>query len=123
MEGHRKAFWERMDWLVTKHEVQLDRPRGTPHPRYPTKTYPRDYGYLEGTQSGDGEGIDVWIGSGDPDRVTAVICTYDSEKQDAELKLLLGCTEEDCVLIEAFHNQGQQAGLLILRKEAEGNIG
>ncbi|MEH2097560.1 hypothetical protein [Nostoc sp.] len=34
-----------------------------------------DYGYLQDTQSGDGNNIDVWIGSLLNQTVTAVICS------------------------------------------------
>jgi len=36
-------------------------------------------------------------------------------KQDAELKILLGCTASEAQAILAIHNHGSQAGLLVLR--------
>jgi inorganic pyrophosphatase len=79
--------------------------------------YPYDYGYLEGTRSGDGHEIDVWIG-GDPRRaLDGVICTFDSNKRDLEVKLLLGCRPDERKEILAFHNhsRGWQAAILIER--------
>ena len=52
-----------MTQLLSTNGVIIDRPRGTSHPHYPTMVYPLDYGYLENTTSGDGGGIDVWLGS------------------------------------------------------------
>ncbi len=55
-------FWHRLDELVETCPVVIDRPAGSTHPRYPDIVYPLDDGYLDGTTSGDGHGIDVWVG-------------------------------------------------------------
>lgn len=109
------AFWASLDRLVAESRIVIDRPRGTPHPRYPDFVYPLDYGYLDGTTAADGGGLDVWVGS-QPDRaVTAIVCTVDLVKRDAEIKLLLGCTREEAQIILATHNSGPQAATLIER--------
>jgi adenine-specific DNA-methyltransferase len=84
-------------------------------PRYPESRYPLDYGYLEGTRSGDGDGIDVWIGSFPEKRATAIIFTVDLEKRDGEIKILLGCTHEEMHLILAYHRVGSQSAVLLER--------
>jgi len=58
-----KSFWQTMTELAATNPILLDRPKGTVHPRYTDLIYPLDYGYLENTSAGDGDGIDVWIGS------------------------------------------------------------
>jgi inorganic pyrophosphatase len=108
-------FWETLDRLVAECGVDIDRPRGSPHPRYPDLIYPLDYGYLPGTRAADGGGIDVWVGSLAPRAVTGVICTVDAHKRDAELKLLLGCTPGEARQLQAFHSDGTQAALLVVR--------
>jgi inorganic pyrophosphatase len=108
-------FWQNLQALLEQHEVVIDRPGGTTHPRYPGFVYPFDYGYLKGTSGGDGQGIDVWMGSGDRRRLTGVICTVDTVKCDAEVKLLAGCTRAEAEEIERVHNSGPQGGLLIWR--------
>jgi inorganic pyrophosphatase len=100
---------------VAAHGVVIDRPRGSRHPRYPDLVYPLDYGYLAGTQAADGGGIDVWVGSEPARTVTGVICTLDAAKRDAEVKLLLGCTAAEARQLEAFHSDGTQAALLVVR--------
>lgn len=100
---HSPDFWQALDTLIATSELVLDRPRGTAHPRYPKFRYPYDYGYLAGTRSGDGDGIDVWIGSLPERSVAGVIYTVDLLKRDAEMKLLLGCTQEDAEAIVALH--------------------
>lgn len=111
-------FWGVLDELVAGAEICIDRPRGTAHPRYPDLVYPLDYGYLKHTTSGDGAGIDVWRGSLPERRVTAVVCTVDIIKRDSEIKLLIGCTEDEARTILAIHNSGPQAALLLSRPVA-----
>ncbi|WP_407539707.1 inorganic pyrophosphatase [Deinococcus radiomollis] len=98
------AFWGVLDELVASSKVVIDRLKGSAHPRFPENIYPLDYGYLEGSTSGDGQGIDVWLGSGDPNQLTAVLCTADLKKRDAELKVLLGCTPGEMQSILTFLN-------------------
>lgn len=86
------SFWEALDALVGGAEIVVDRPRGSHHPDFPEFVYELDYGYLKGTTSADGEGIDVWIGSDPRRQVTGALCTVDLVKHDAELKILVGCT-------------------------------
>jgi inorganic pyrophosphatase len=113
-------FWQSLDQMIATGKLIVDRPEGSPHPRHPSFVYPLNYGYLEGTRSSDGDGIDVWIGSLPHRRVTAIICTVDLDQQDAELKLLLGCTSEEAHTALDIHNTGSQAGILIERTYAEG---
>ena len=110
-------FWQCLDELVASHELIIDRPKGSAHPRYPDFNYPYDYGYLKGTQSMDQGGIDVWCGSQPERMLTAVILTVDRVKNDTEMKLLLGCTSEEIQAILNLHNSGSQAGILIRRSE------
>ncbi|MEH1779868.1 MAG: hypothetical protein V7K67_28395 [Nostoc sp.] len=109
-------FWFKLDQLVAISNVKIDRPKGTSHPRYPSFVYPLDYGYLENTRSGDGADIDVWIGSLSSKKVTAIICSVDLEKRDAEIKILLGCTSEENQAILDIQNTGSQSAILLVRK-------
>jgi inorganic pyrophosphatase len=77
--------------------------------------YPYDYGYLENTQAGDGQGIDVWVGSLPDKALTAVVCTIDLAKRDAEIKILLGCIPQEAQTIVAFHRGSSAAALLLER--------
>lgn len=113
-------FWKRLDELVATSKIVIDRPAGTAHPRYPDFIYPHDYGYLAGTSSMDGDGIDVWLGSLAEKRVTAVICTIDMTKRDSEMKILLGCTPQEAKTILSTHNNGPQAGILCHRHDVLG---
>ena len=96
-----------MTELATSNPIVLDRPRGAVHPKYPDLIYPLDYGYLENTTAGDGDGIDIWVGSSDDKTLTGILCTFDKLKRDAEIKLLIGCTSEDVRTIQLFNPQMQ----------------
>ncbi len=78
--------------------------------------YPLDYGYLDGTAGGDGDGVDVWRGSLEEAALDAVVCTVDLKKRDVEIKLLLGCTEDEKQIVCDFHS-GTHTGIMLLRRE------
>jgi coenzyme F420-0:L-glutamate ligase/coenzyme F420-1:gamma-L-glutamate ligase len=109
-------FWSHLDRLVADCRVVIDRPRGSRHPRYPALVYPLDYGYLKGTTAVDGGGIDVWMGSLAPKTLDSVVLTADLIKHDAEIKLLLGCTEAEKQVILDFLNDGSMQAMLVRRE-------
>lgn len=104
-----------MDRLVAKHSVVIDRPANSGHPTSPQHTYPIDYGYLKGTRSSDGEGVDVWVGTLGGHRLVGVVCTVDGLKSEVEIKLLLGCSSEEIAMIHEFFVQLQMGCRVWLR--------
>ncbi len=109
------SFWKAIDDLVSQSEIIIDRPKGSAHPKYPNFIYKVDYGYLKNTSSMDGAGIDVWVGS-DGNQVDAIMCIVDLLKRDSEIKILIGCTDEEKTLIYETHNETQyMKGILIER--------
>jgi len=115
VDGINEDFWKALDELVSNSEIVIDRPRGSAHPRFPNFIYKVDYGYLKNTSSMDGAGIDVWIGSGDK-KIDAIMCIVDLMKRDSEIKILVGCTEEEKLDTYKTHNETQyMKGVLIRR--------
>ena len=110
------VFWQRLDALLERCQIVIDRPRGSHHPRFPEIVYALDYGYLDGTSSNDGEGIDVWLGSDKERGLDAVICTVDLDKGDAEMKLMVGCTDEEKADIARFYNEWPDMGAKIIKR-------
>jgi inorganic pyrophosphatase len=108
------GYWKALELLLASHSLVIDRPRGSSHPRYSAAIYPLDYGYLEGTTSGDGAGIDVWRGTHADKSLTGILCTLDNIKRDAEIKLLVGCTADDLATIQQFY-RGDMHTLFIPR--------
>ena len=113
--GHNEEFWNALDELVNKSEIVIDRPKGSVHPRFPGFIYRVDYGYLKDTASMDGAGIDVWVGSDDK-KIDAVMCIVDLMKRDSEIKILIGCTEEEKMEVYRTHNKTQHMKGIIVRR-------
>lgn len=114
---NNEAFWAALEKLVQACAIVIDRPKGTPHPKHTDVIYPVDYGYLENTASMDGGGIDIWRGTDIAGRIDAVICTVDLLKRDSEIKILIGCTEEEKETVYRFHNKhDSMKGILIQRQ-------
>ena len=116
MMDYAVEFWRYLDRLAASSRIVVDRPQGTTHPRFPGQPYPLDYGYLEGTTSPDGGGVDVWIGSQGAEKITDVLCTVDLYKRDGEMKLLFGCTPEDVGMILDYINRDSMRGIYISRQ-------
>ena len=110
-----EGFWDRLDDLIISSEIVIDRPKGTRHPKAPDLVFPVDYGYLKDTVGGDGNEIDVWLGTEGHRQLTAIACTVDTLKRDTEVKLIIGCTEEEFSLIEDFHNNKYMSDIIIRR--------
>jgi len=110
-----KEFWEKLDKLAEQSEIVIDRPKGSAHPRYPEYIYPHDYGYFKDTVSADDHEIDCWTGSLVEKKVVGIVVTVDLEKKDSEIKVLIGCSDNDMNDIENVHNRGQLSGMLIKR--------
>lgn len=114
-------FWVHLEKLVRNSEIVIDRPRNSPHPRFPEIIYPLDYGYLSDTSAPDKDSIDVWMGSkwqgntSESPFIHEIVVTVDLLKRDTEIKILLGCTASEIETILAFVSNQSQAGLLILR--------
>ena len=115
MNSSDNSFWETLDSLVNNSEIVIDRPKGTAHPKYPDFIYKVDYGYLKNTSSMDGVGIDVWVGTGNK-QIDAIMCTVDLMKRDSEIKILIGCTEEEKQLIYQTHNESPYMKGIMIRR-------
>ncbi len=110
-------YWQALDKVVSEAHIVIDRPKGSAHPDNPSIIYPVAYGYLSGTRSMDGSGIDVWVGSAFSRTVGAIMCTIDLTKKDSEVKILIGCTPNERAKIYDFHNiSDRMKGLLITRE-------
>ena len=125
MENHKANrnsynddFWNALDELVHNSEIIIDRPKGTAHPKFPDFLYCVDYGYLKNTTSMDGAGIDVWVGSGEK-QIDAIMCIIDLMKKDSEIKILIGCTEEEKRMVYETHNHTQYTKGILIRRQAQ----
>lgn len=122
MNTYNKEFWDTLDELVFNSEIIIDRPKGTSRPRFPDFIYKVDYGYLENTTAMDGGGIDVWVGSNKDKTVDAIICIVDLLKKDSEIKILIGCTEEEKQTVYKTHNETEYVKSILIRRNYSNNF-
>ncbi|QIK74037.1 inorganic pyrophosphatase [Propioniciclava coleopterorum] len=101
--------------MVARHAVRVDRPRGSRHPRFPEVVYPLDYGYLEATSGGDGEGIDIWVGTRPGAGLIGAFVTADPHKADMEVKLVWDAGPDDVATLERFYAPQPQGALYVPR--------
>ncbi|WP_206337316.1 inorganic pyrophosphatase [Streptomyces sp. Z26] len=110
-------FFARLDGLVASAELVIDRPRDSRHPRVPEAVYPVDYGYLDGTTGGDGDGVDVFAGDASEAGVVGVFLTADPVKRDVEVKILLNCSAQEVEQVHRLLNGVLEiGGLLVPRR-------
>ncbi|WP_416327547.1 Inorganic pyrophosphatase [[Eubacterium] hominis] len=109
-------FWQKLDTLYLSGKLVVDQPKNSSHYKYSNLVYPVDYGYLSDT-AGDGQSpIDVFKGSEKTNLVQAVAVSVDILKKDCEIKLLIGCTEDEIYEILEFLNQTEfQKAILVHR--------
>lgn len=104
------SFWNAIDRIVSKSKIIIDRPKGSVHPKF------SDFIYRVDTSSMDGDGIDVWVGTDERKQVDAIMCIVDLIKCDSEIKILIGCTENEKEFIYQTHNETDyMKGILIRR--------
>lgn len=109
-------FFAALDALANRAEVVIDRPSGSRHPGFPEAIYPVDYGYLAGTTSADGSGIDVFLGSDKGTGVVGAIFTVDLGKRDIEPKLLIDCSDTEIAKVELLLTDTLQLGTYLIRR-------
>jgi inorganic pyrophosphatase len=114
-DTQERTFWMTLDQLVASSGIRIDRPKGSHHPKYTEMVYPLDYGYLEESRSGDGSGIDVWLGSSGTRDLSAVLLAIDLCKHEVEIKLMLGCSQDEIQLALNFLNSHTMRTMLLLR--------
>ena len=115
-------FWSAVDALVLAHRIVIDRAANSPHPQSSQHVYPLDYGYLEGSRSNDGEGVDVWVGTLAVPQVVGLVCTVDTPKSEVEVKFLVGCSRADIALIEDFFARLKMPCLTLVRDSGQAGV-
>lgn len=109
-------FWQKLDSLYFSSSIVIERPKNSKHPRYEDMVYPVDYGYLTDTISSDGSQVDVFIGSDLSKRIKSIAVSTDIIKRDCEIKLLIGCTDqEESDVLHMLNVSENQKAILVRR--------
>ena len=91
---HKTKFFDNLEKLIAENGVFIERKSGTCHPKYPDFVYIVDYGYIRGTQSQDGNEIDIFVGTCN-NGVIGCLVTLDLYKKDSEIKVLFNCNDDE----------------------------
>ncbi len=111
--GNNAYFWQKLDTLYLLSDLIINQPKGSAYPRNNQLIYPVDYGYLK---SGDNQQIKTYRGSISTSQVDAIVVCADILGRDLEVKLLIGCTEQETEFILSFLNQTDFQKAIIIRR-------
>ena len=112
-------FWQKLDSLYFSSSVVIERPKFSKHPRYDDMVYPVDYGYLTDTISSDGSQIDVFFGSDTNKKIKSIAVSTDIIKRDSEIKLLIGCTDQEELDVLHMLNVSENQKAILVRRSNE----
>ena len=109
--------WEAWERIIDENGIEIDRPIGSVHPKWPEITYPIDYGFVKGTLGTDGGELDIFLGT-DTNGLVAAIFTVDYRRGDRECKLLYNCTPAEIYLVHGFANfePTKMQGTMVMRR-------
>ncbi|MDP3445083.1 MAG: Inorganic pyrophosphatase [Ignavibacteria bacterium] len=109
-------FWQKLDSIYFASSIVITQPQGSMHSTFTNLVYPVDYGYLNDTLSQDLLGIAIYKGKGSAYSVEAILVAADILKKDIEVKLLVGCSQEEVDKILRFVNQTEYQKTIIVRR-------
>lgn len=97
-------------------EINLNRKKGDVHPVFKNLIYPTDYGHVTDTKSVTSEGVSVYAGSGDRNKITALVVAADILAKELDVKMLIGCTEQEVDDVLRFLNQTDLQKTVLIRR-------
>jgi inorganic pyrophosphatase len=109
-------FWQKLDSIYFASSIVITQPQGSMHSTFANLVYPVDYGYLNDTLSQDLLGIAIYKGKGSAYSVEAILVAADILKKDIEVKLLVGCSQDEVDKILRFVNQTEYQKTIIVRR-------
>lgn len=109
-------FWQKVDTLFLSGNLKLEKKKGDIHPTFGNLIYPTDYGHLVDTKSAGESGVSVYAGSSDRMRISALVIAADILTKELDVKILIGCTEEEIEDILRFLNQTDYQKTVLIRR-------
>ena len=113
-------FWQKIDTLLFSLTYEKSRdPKGV-HPTYSNLVYPLEYGYLVDVDEGNEYvHIGVFKGNGSNRQVNAVVICADILQKELDVKLLIGCTDDDERAVLEFLNQTEFKKTILVRRGSD----
>jgi inorganic pyrophosphatase len=109
-------FWQKIDTLFLSSGYTLTKKKGETHDVFKNLVYPTDYGKV---QANGEQGISVYAGSGDRNKVTALIIAADILAKELDVKVLAGCNAEEEDVVLHFLNQTDYQKTVLIRRGSE----
>lgn len=106
----------KVETLLLSSRLNLTKKRGEMHSKFKNLIYPTDYGHLSDTRSSSEEGVSVYAGSGDRNHITALVIAADILTKELDVKMLIGCTDEETDMVLRFLNQTDYQKTVLIRK-------
>lgn len=107
-------FWQKVDTIFLSSNVHIIRHKGEVHPQFKNLVYPTEYGHLD--ETGNGNPISVYMGTKNHSEITGLIVAADILQKTIDVKLLLGCTEEEVNDVLHFLNQTDFQKTVLIRR-------
>lgn len=109
-------FWQKVDTLFLSGNLDLTKKKGDVHPEFKNMVYPTDYGHLGEVKSAGELGISIYAGSGNRRQVTALIIAADILTKELDVKMLIGCNDEETEDVLRFLNQTDFQKTVLMRR-------
>lgn len=111
-------YWQKLDTLYHSSELSIERKKNSIHPNYANLVYPVDYGYLK-DMIDKTVSIGIFKGTQKSNSIQAIAVSADILKKDCEVKLIVGCSEEELMSIMLFLNQTDFQKAILVQRGSE----
>lgn len=109
-------FWQKVDTLFLSGNLQIQRHKGEVHPTFRNLIYPTDYGHLTDVKGAGEDGVSVYVGSQGTTQIDALIVAADILMKELDVKILIGCSEEETDAVLRFLNQTDYQKTVLIRR-------
>lgn len=110
-------FWQKLDTLLYTLDYKQIRAKGDVHPKYTNLVYPLEYGYLLDPDNEGSVVAKVFKGSLSPKKSDQIILSVDILQKDIDVKILMGCSVEEQMMILKFLNQTAFQKTILIRRD------
>lgn len=109
-------FWQKIDTLYLSSGYTLSKKKGETHDTFKNMIYPTNYGKV---QANSEQGISIYVGTGDKNKVTALVIAADILEKELDVKILAGCSPEEEDAILRFLNQTDYQKTVLIHRGSE----